>query len=185
MGTTTVKGLEKRENVKLVKPVKRRGPRKIRAMVRVANTDLDGDKPLVRALTGIKGVSHAMSNAVCSVSRFDPNTKLKSLKESDIRKLENIIHNPIKFGIPSFLVNRRRDIETGKDLHSAAVNLEMTQKFDVQRMINIKSYKGVRHMLGLPVRGQRTRSSFRKGRSVGVVRKAARDAMKKAEKEKK
>jgi len=184
MGTTKVKGHEKKEKVK-VKPVKKMGLKKIKVMVRVANTDLDGDNPLVRALTGIKGISHTMSKAMCSVSGFDPSTKLKSLKESDIRKIEDIISNPIKFGIPSFLVNRRRDVKTGKDLHFAAADLEMTQKFDVKRMINIKSYKGVRHMFGLPVRGQRTRSSFRKGRSVGVVRKAARAAMKKAEEEKK
>lgn len=185
MGVTRVKAIEKEEKAKVVKPLKRKVQKEIKTIVRVVNTDLDGDKPLILALTGIKGISHTMSKVVCSISGFDPNTKLKSLTESDIQKIENIIYNPTKFGIPSFLVNRRRDIETGKDLHFVAADLEMTRKFDIQKMINIKSYKGVRHMLGLPVRGQRTRSSFRKGRVVGVIRKAARAAMKKTEKEKK
>ncbi len=52
--------------------------------------------------------------------------------------------------------------------------LDVTKKFDIQGKIDIKSYKGTRHMFGLPVRGQRTRSSFRKGKIVGVVRKSVR-----------
>jgi small subunit ribosomal protein S13 len=65
-------------------------------------------------------------------------------------------------------------VESGIDMHMSGSDVDVTRKFDVQRMVDKKTYKGVRHMLGLPVRGQRTKSSFRKGRTVGVVRKAAR-----------
>jgi len=184
MGVTRFKPPEekKEEKPKTTKPA-RAEKKETKILVRVLNTDLDGEKPLVRVLMGVKGVSHAMSRAVCSVSGFDPDTKLGSLKEVDIRKIEDIIRDPIKFGIPAFLVNRRRDVESGKDLHLSAVDLEAVRRFDIQRMVDLKTYKGVRHMLGLPARGQRTRSSFRKGRVVGVVRKAAKLAMKKAEEE--
>lgn len=184
MGVTRVKAPEEKEKkakvAKAVKPKKK----EIRTLVRVSNTDLDGEKPLIIALTGIKGISHVMAGAICTAAKFDPKVKLGSLKESDIKKIEKIINDPIKFGIPPFLFNRKRDIKTGKDKHFVAADLEMTSRFDVQRMIDIKSYKGVRHMLGLPSRGQKTRSSFRKGRSVGVVRKAARGMMKETKKKK-
>jgi len=191
MGSTKVKPTEekKEEKPKKVKPVKV-GKREIKTIVRVLNTGLDGEIPLIRALTGIKGIKYSMSRAICSVSGIDENAKLGSLKESDIQKIESIIREPAKFGIPTFLFNRRKDMETGKDLHFAATDLETVKRFDIQRMVDMKTYKGVRHMLGLPVRGQRTRSSFRKGRVVGVVRKAVKLAMKKTgeegkEKEKK
>lgn len=183
VGVTRVKDEEKGKKIKAAKPA---GPKKkeIRTLIRVVNTDLDGEKQLIIALTGIKGMGHVMAGAICSVARFDPKVKLGSLKEPDIQKIEKIINDPIKFGVPTFLFNRKKDVRTGKDMHFVAADLEMTTKFDVQRMIDIKSYKGVRHMLGLPARGQRTRSSFRKGKSVGVVRKGVKSAMKEGKKKK-
>ncbi|HKZ45668.1 MAG TPA: 30S ribosomal protein S13 [archaeon] len=186
MGSTRVKAKEEKheEKKEKPKPAKPRLEKKeIKILVRVLNTDLDGEKSLIRTLKSIKGISHTMSRAICLVSGFDPNTKLGSLKEEDIHKIEEIIREPIKYGIPVFLVNRRKDIETGKDLHLSSVDMETGRRFDIQRMVDMKSYKGVRHMLGLPVRGQRTRSSFRKGRVVGVVRKSVKLALKKTEEE--
>ena len=184
MGVTRVKDAEEKgKKAKVAKPVKAK-EKKIRTLIRIANTDLDGEKPLIIALTGIKGISHVMSGAICYAGKFNPKVKLGSLKESDMQKIEKIIDDPIKFGIPPFLFNRKRDIKTGEDKHFVAADLEMTTRFDIQRMIDIKSYRGVRNMLGLPARGQRTRSSFRKGKSVGVIRKTAMGAMKEAKKKK-
>jgi len=183
VGVTRVKQEVKEKKTKAAKPARPK-KKEIRTLVRIANTDLDGEKQLVIALTKIKGVSHAMARAICSAAGFDPRSKLGSLKEPDMQKIEKMIVNPVKFGVPSFLFNRKRDVKTGKDIHFVAADLEMTTKFDVQRMIDIKSYKGVRNMLGLPARGQRTRSSFRKGKSVGVVRKAAKGAMTESKKKK-
>ncbi|MGC8812646.1 MAG: 30S ribosomal protein S13, partial [Candidatus Aenigmatarchaeota archaeon] len=143
--------------------------KEVRGIVRVLNTDLDGEKPLVNALRGIKGVSFTLSKAICQVSGFNQKTKLGSLSEADIQKIEKIIKDPLSYGIPPYLLNRRKDRETGKDIHLSGADVDVYRKFDIQRMVDLKTYKGVRHMLGLPVRGQRTRSSFRKGRVVGVV----------------
>ena len=63
--------------------------------------------------------------------------------------------------------------QCGKDAHLSGTDVKVAEKFDIKAMIDKKSYRGVRHMLGLPVRGQRTKSSFRKGKTVGVVRKKA------------
>lgn len=155
------------------------------AIVRLSGTDLDGDKNLVNALRGIKGISYVMSKAVVKVSGFDPKTKLGDLSESDREKLEQIIKDPAKFGVPGFLFNRRKDLATGKDIHLTGTDLIVAKKFDVEKSIGIKSYRGWRHMLGQPVRGQRTRSSFRGGRVVGVMRKEIKLQLKKEEEEKK
>ena len=176
MGSTKVREEIKKEEQKEKKPVKpikkEKTEDEMRAIVRVSGTDLNGEKKLIVALTGVKGVSYSLCKAIINAAAFNPNQKLGSLNEIDIGKLETIIKEPEKYGIPGWMLNRRKDRATGKDIHLTSADLDIVRKFDVRRMIDMKSYKGTRHMLGLPVRGQRTRSKFRKGRSVGVVRKS-------------
>jgi len=155
-------------------PEKKRPEQRRRSIVRVLGTDTDGDKSVKYAILKVKGVGQTMANAICEATDIDPKQKLGALSENEIEQLENYIREPEKLGIPSWIMNRRKDIETGKDMHVSSTDVEVTEKFDIQRMVDKHTYKGVRHMLGLPVRGQRTRSSFRRGGTVGVVRKAAR-----------
>jgi small subunit ribosomal protein S13 len=187
MGTTKAKKEEREEKQKEKKPEKpvrvERGI-DVRAITRVAGTDLDGEKPLIRAIKGIKGVSYTIGKAICNVSGFDPKRKLGSLNEGEIKKLEDIIKNPMNYGLPSWIFNRRRDRESGKDMHLSGPDLDVARKFDIQREIDLKTYRGFRHMLGQPVRGQRTRGHFRTGKEVGVVRKAVRAVMTKGEEKK-
>lgn len=162
----------KEESKKVVKPIKPVRKEEVKTIVRVAGTDLDGEKPTIRAIRKIKGISYATSKAICRLAGIDPQTKLGQLGEKDIERLEKIIKDPIKFNIPSFLVNRRKDRETGEDLHLTGADLDIAKRFDIQRYIDLRTYRGWRHMLGQPVRGQRTRSSFReRGKVVGVIRK--------------
>ncbi len=146
---------------------------KKKVIIRLADADLDGNKRLRWALLGIKGISFAMSKAICVAGGFDPNVRLKELSEEDLKKLEDIIRNPGKYGIPPFLFNRRRDPETGENIHLTGEDVKIRMNLDIQREIELGTYRGWRHKLGLPVRGQKTRSHFRKGRTVGVVRKKA------------
>lgn len=165
-------------------PEKKEKPKRIEkqvqqlSLVRVSGTDLNGDKPVSRAILGIKGVSWSMANAICVAGGIDPDKKLKEFDEAGIAKIEQIIKDPASFGVPIFMVNRNRDVETGKNVHLTGPDLDVAIRFDVQRHINLKTYRGWRHMLGQPVRGQRTRSKFReKGRVVGVLRKAVKIQM--------
>lgn len=142
-------------------------------IIRVAGTDLDGGKPVLRAIKKIKGIGSVMNKAICIAAKIDPMAKLGSLTESDIANLENVIKNPTSFNIPSFLVNRRKDPATGADAHLTSSDLDISRRFDIQRYIDLKTYRGWRHMLGQPVRGQRTRSTFRvTGMTVGVMKAA-------------
>lgn len=149
-----------------------------RAIVRVAGTDLNGEKQIVHAIKWIKGIGHTFAVASCYAAGLPLHEKLSSLSESQIQKLEEVVRNPTKFGIPTFLINRRKEPATGQNVHLIGQDLTVQQKFDVQREIDLKTYKGFRHMLGQPVRGQRTRAHFRgKGRVVGVMRKAVQAQM--------
>ena len=77
------------------------------------------------------------------------------------------------------MLNRRKDPQTGRDLHLLASDLTLAQREDIDIMKETRSWKGERHARGLKVRGQRTKTTARKGRSVGVsrarVRKEARE----------
>ena len=84
--------------------------------------------------------------------------------------------------MPVWLLNRRKDYSTGKDLHVTGSDLVISLRNDLNRLRKIRSYRGIRHEQGLPVRGQRTRTSFRKGASVGVTHKKIIQSQKEAKK---
>ncbi len=137
-------------------------------IVRIAQTDILGDKKTLVGLTYIKGISWAVSNAICKILKLDPNKKISELEESEISKITEFLKNPI---LPDFLINRRKDFESGKNFHLITNELDIKKEFDIRRLKKIRSYRGFRHALGQPTRGQRTRSHFRskgKNKAVGV-----------------
>ena len=142
-------------------------------IVRVANTDLKGSKHTMYALTKIKGVGYTFANAVCTAAGVSKTTKVGNLPQSDIHKLNDVLQKPASFGIPEWMFNRQRDFMTGEDKHILTNDLAFTKDQDLKRMKRLKSYRGIRHIFGKPVRGQRTRSNFRKnkGKVQGVKRK--------------
>jgi len=142
----------------------------LRHRVRVAGVILDGDQDLTQALTHIKGVGLRTSKVVAYKLGFPKGTKLGSLQEKDIEKIEETLSSIHKIA-PPWMCNRQRDYYSGENVHLIGPDLEMSQREDIAKHKRIKSYRGVRHSLGLPVRGQRTRSTSRKGTTVGVVRK--------------
>ena len=145
----------------------------LKYFVRIGNTDLDGNKPIGHALLKIKGVSFMFSNAILNVSGVQKTKKAGYLTDEETIKLDEIIKEPTKFKIPSWLYNRKKDPEDNIDKHLVSSTLAFTQDNDIKMMKKIKSYRGIRHSLGLPVRGQRTRSNFRKnkGKVLGVKKK--------------
>ena len=145
----------------------------LKYFVRIANTDLDGNKPICHSLIKIKGVSFMFANAICNTSNIDKKKKTGYITDSETSKIDEIIKEPAKFGIPSWMFNRKRDPEDNIDKHLVGSTLTFTQDNDIKMMKKIKSYKGIRHSLGLPVRGQRTKSNFRKnkGKVLGVKKK--------------
>lgn len=145
------------------------------SLIRIMSADIPGNKRLVYGLTRIKGVSYSFANAVCNSLKINPEKIVSTLGEEEIKRITDFIKSP---NLPAFMLNRRRDYETGQDKHLTLTNLELQKEFDIKRLRKIKSYKGWRHALGLPVRGQRTKSHFRHGKSVGVQKTSAKPSAK-------
>lgn len=145
----------------------------LKYFVRIANTDLDGNKKIGHALTKIKGVNFMFANAILNIAKMEKMVKAGYLSDEQTNKIDEILKDPSKFNIPSWLYNRKNDPEDGANKHLVGPALTFTQDNDVKMMKKVKSYKGVRHILGLPVRGQRTKSNFRKnkGKVLGVKKK--------------
>ncbi len=142
-------------------------------IVRVANVDIPGEKQIRFALTKIKGVGINLADVICVLAGIKKQAKTGKLSAAEVEKLNEIVTDPLKNGIPAWQVNRRKDYDSGEDKHILTGTLNFVQDNDLKRLKKIKSYRGVRHMRKLPVRGQRTRSNFRKskGKVVGVAKK--------------
>ncbi len=143
---------------------------KIRNIIRILDTDIEGNVIMEKGLRKIKGVGFSFSNAICNIFDYDKRKKIGTLNDKDLKQIEELIKNP-KDKLPKWMLNRRRDIYTGEDMHLTSTNLKLSKEFDIKNMKKTKSYKGMRHAQGLPVRGQRTKGHFRKGKSVGVSKK--------------
>lgn len=138
---------------------------------RKLRSQVDGNAKVEFGLTQIRGIGRRLAQAIVKVAEINPDMRIGAVSEKDLNKLEEIILNPTENGIPDWMVNRKKDLRTGENLHYIGNQLEITVKRDIDRMKRIKSYKGVRHHLGLKVRGQRTKSTGRHGLVIGVVRK--------------
>jgi small subunit ribosomal protein S13 len=135
-----------------------------REIIRLGDKDIRGNVPIGHALTKPKGSSYMFANAVCKVLDLDIKRKCGDYTVKEVEKIEDVIRNPAKYNIPTWLMNRRRDRETGEDKHILSSDLDLTKQFDIRFMRKVKSYKGVRHAVGAKkVRGQSTKSTGRTG----------------------
>ncbi len=138
---------------------------------RKLRSQVDGNAKIEYGLTQIRGIGRRFAQAIVRVAKIDDNVRIGAIPEKDLNRLEEIIINPIANGIPAWMVNRKKDLVTGENLHIIGNRLELSVRRDIDRMKRIRSYKGVRHHQGLKVRGQKTKSTGRHGLVVGVIRK--------------
>ena len=152
-------------------------------LIRILGKDIRGDKKIIAGLTNIKGISWAFSNVICKKLGINKDAKIQDLSKEEIKKIEEFAKD---VDAPSYLKNRQKDFDDGKDKHILGSDLKLREEFDIKRLKKIKSYKGARHSAGLPVRGQRTKSHFRKNRkksgAVGVKTKKSDGRHKKEKK---
>ena len=140
-------------------------------IVRIAGTDLDGTLKLNYALANINGIGVQLANAMVRKANIDPETRVGFLTEIDIDRLEDVITSPARHGIPAWMLNRSKDMNTGKDIHLIGADLTLRTKTDIEEMKDIRSWRGYRHAYGLRVRGQRTKTTGRSGKAMGVKKK--------------
>lgn len=140
-------------------------------LIRILSKDIPGNKELYSGIQAIKGISWSFANAMCKKLNIDKRKKIEELSEDEIKKISEFIKNP---SLPTFMMNRRKDYDSGADKHLHGADLDLQKEFDIKRLKKIKAYKGIRHSLGQPVRGQSTKAHFRSNRkktgAVGVVK---------------
>ena len=139
-----------------------------RHIVRIVGKDIPGDKKISVGLTHIKGVGFNFANAIIGALGLNPNNNIGFLTESQVESIEKTLKDPSSVSFPSWLLNRRKDVETGVTTHLITSDVAFTVRNDIEREKLSNSWRGFRHTYGLKVRGQRTRTTGRKGASVGV-----------------
>lgn len=116
-------------------------------MARIAGVELPNEKRVEIGLTYIFGIGPATSLKILKLTNVSPDVRVKDLSEAEVQRL-------------------------GNQIKTLVIEGDLRQKIfrDIKRLKDIKAYRGVRHKLGLPVRGQRTRTNAvtRKGKNIAV-----------------
>jgi small subunit ribosomal protein S13 len=157
-------------------------------IIRIVNTDINGENNIVQGLTQIKGIGRHMATFIADTAGVDRKIKFGNLPETEIEKIKEVLENIDEYA-PAWMLNYQKDMYTGENLHLISTDVATRLRDDINLMKMIRSYRGVRHELGLKVRGQRTSSNGRKGLALGVSKRkeapAASGGKKEESKEKK
>ncbi|CAA2954149.1 40S ribosomal protein S18-like [Olea europaea var. sylvestris] len=140
-------------------------------ILRVQNTNVDGKQKIMFALTSIKGIGRRFANIVCKKADIDMNKRAGELSAAEIDSLMTIVGNPRQFKIPDWFLNRKKDYKDGKYSQVTSNALDMKLRDDLERLKKIRNHRGLRHYWGLRVRGQHTKTTGRRGKTVGVSKK--------------
>ncbi|KAF3436281.1 hypothetical protein FNV43_RR23373 [Rhamnella rubrinervis] len=157
-------------------------------ILRVLNTNVDGKQKIMFALTSIKGIGRRFANVVCKKADVDMNKSIChsllivydvcyleltgfKLSAAELDNLMVIVANPRQFRIPDWFLNRKKDYKDGRYSQVVSNALDMKLRDDLERLKKIRNHRGLRHYWGLRVRGQHTKTTGRRGKTVGVSKK--------------
>lgn len=139
-----------------------------RHIVRIAGKDVPGAKKMIIGVSQVRGIGYNFAKAILDLLKIDSNSNVGFLSESQVDAIEKAMRSPASFNMPAWFLNRRKDMDSGNDLHLITSDIEFNVRNDIEREKNSSSWRGFRHTYGLKVRGQRTRTTGRKGGAVGV-----------------
>ena len=147
-------------------------------ILRLLNTNVDGKRKIMYALTEIKGVGRRYANIVCKKADVDLtkryvslrgtlgpifslccNTSAGDLNSDELERIVTIIQNPTQYKIPTWFLNRQKDIVDGKNYQILSNNVDSKLRDDLERLKKIRAHRGLRHFWGLRVRGQHTKTT--------------------------
>ncbi|KAI8055265.1 ribosomal protein S13 [Syncephalis plumigaleata] len=140
-------------------------------ILRLLNTNVEGKQRIMFALTAIKGVGRRYANLCCKKADIDMNKRAGELTNEELERLVNIIQNPLQYKIPKWFLNRQKDIKDGQYAQILSNGLDNKMREDLERLKKIRNHRGLRHFWGLRVRGQHTKTTGRRGKTVGVSKK--------------
>ncbi|WP_256300215.1 30S ribosomal protein S13 [Haloarchaeobius salinus] len=135
--------------------------------VRIGQTDLDGTKSVERSLIEMNGIGRRTARIIADKAGVDRTATFGRLDDDAI---DAVVEKVEEYAdeVPDWLTNRQNDFYTGETTHEVGNELQMSRRYDINRMKMISSYKGVRHKKGQKVRGQRTKSTGRTEGTIGV-----------------
>merc|ERR1719342_1585393 len=114
------------------------------------------------AITAIKGVGRRFANIALKKADIDMSKRAGELSEEEVERIITIISNPRQYKIPDYFLNRQKDIKDGKTTQVLSNFLDN----------KLRAHRGLRHYWGVRVRGQHTKTTGRRGRTVGVSRRS-------------
>merc|ERR1711931_1798 len=146
-------------------------PEKFQHILRVLNTNIDGRRKISFAITSIRGVGRRFATVVCKKANIDIKKRAGELTEEEVERVITVMANPRQYKIPDWFLNRQKDIKDGRYSQVLSNNLDNKLREDLERLKKIRAHRGLRHYWGLRVRGQHTKTTGRRGRTVGVSKK--------------
>ena len=146
-------------------------PDNFQHIVRVMNTNVDGKRKVAFAFRMIKGIGVRYAHVCVKKAGVDLSRRAGTLTPEEIEKITDVIADPQKYKIPAWFLNRQKDPKTGKTEHVTSNVVDIKLRDDLERLKKVRAHRGVRHMLGLRVRGQHTCTSGRRGKTMGVSKK--------------
>lgn len=119
----------------------------------------------------IKGVGRRLAILSLHIAQIDVNKRSGEMTEKEITAINDILAKPTEYNIPKWFLNRQKDPKTGTYGQLLSNNMDVAFREDLERLRKAKQHRGLRHYWGLRVRGQRTKSTGRCGKTLGVTRK--------------
>merc|ERR1712129_332119 len=147
-------------------------PDKFQHILRVQNTNIDGCRNIMFAMTAIRGIGRRFSNLICKKADIDLSKRAGQLDEDEIRRMETIMLNPRQYKIPDWFLNRQKDCKDGTFGQSISNGLDTKLREDLERLKKIRAHRGLRHHWLLRVRGQHTKTTGRRGRTLVLPRRS-------------
>ncbi|XP_055970151.1 40S ribosomal protein S18-like [Sorex fumeus] len=146
-------------------------PEKFQHILRVLNTNINGQRKIAFAITAIKGVGQRFAHVVLSKPDTDLTKRAGELTEDEVERVITIMQNPCQYKIPNWFLNRQKDVKDGKYSQVLANSLDNKLREDLERLKKIQVHQGLHHFWGLRVRGQHTKTTRHRGHTVGVSKK--------------
>ena len=140
-------------------------------ILRVLNTNLDGRRKCMFALRTIKGVGLRFANMICKKAEVDADKRAGELTADEVEKMVAIIQSPAQFKIPTWFLNRQKDWKTGKHSQAFSSQLDTKLREDLERLKKIRAHRGLRHYWQIRVRGQHTKTTGRRGKTMAASKK--------------
>ncbi|ELU39326.1 40s ribosomal protein [Rhizoctonia solani AG-1 IA] len=128
-------------------------------ILRLLNTNVDGKRKIMYALTEIRGVGRRYANVVCKKADVDLKKRAGDLNSDELERIVTIMQNPTQFKIPTWFLNRQKDIVDGKNSQILSNAIDSKMRDDLERLKKIRAHRGLRHYWGLRVRGQHTKTT--------------------------